>query len=127
MATEVILTVLKYLPVVDTCTYTNKLFGITYTIHTGYKTGKIRIKLMIYINNLMVTYCGLTNTRVSWSRCTRTYYFLTTVCESRCLNKFQFKNTKYSDKNEEAFRNKITQFIFFPFYVSTSYIIKTYT
>ena len=77
MATEAILTVLEYLSVVDTCTYTSdKLFGITYTVHTWYKTGKIRVKLTIYINNLKVTYCGLTNTRVSWSRCTRTYYFL---------------------------------------------------
>ena len=65
------------LPVVDTCTYTrDKLFGITYTVHTGYKTGKIWIKLTIYINSLMVTYCGLTDNGGSWSKCTRTYYFL---------------------------------------------------
>lgn len=65
------------LPVVDTCTHTSdKLFGITYTIHMRYKTGKIRVKLKIYINNLMVTYCDLTDTGGSWSRCTRTYYFL---------------------------------------------------
>lgn len=65
------------LPVVDTCTYIrDKLFGITYSVHTGYKTGKIRVKLMIYINSLMVTYCGLTDTGGSWSKCTRTYYFL---------------------------------------------------
>ena len=65
------------LPVVDTCTHTSdKLFGITYTVHMRYKTGKIRVKLKIYINNLMVTYCDLTDTGGSWSRCTRTYYFL---------------------------------------------------